>query len=179
SQQGLQSPLKGLQGGSDPVVRSGTNGLFYYSGIAFERNAPPNSQPNGVAFVATYIDNNNTESGDSIKYINTAIVAHGDSQQFLDKPWLAVDIPRAGAGNCVIDGQVFPAGNVYTAYSSFDLQDNSRIMFSRSTDCGSHWNTPIAITPGTFSDQGVSLAIDPGTGTIYAAWRRIVFGSQP
>jgi hypothetical protein len=35
--EGLASPLKGFTTASDPVVRSGTNGLFYYAGIAFDR----------------------------------------------------------------------------------------------------------------------------------------------
>src|SRR6516225_6512733 len=38
---GLASPIKGFQAASDPVVRAGTNGLFYYSGIAFNRGTAP------------------------------------------------------------------------------------------------------------------------------------------
>ena len=34
---GLASPLKGYQAAADPVVRAGTSGLFYYSGLAFDR----------------------------------------------------------------------------------------------------------------------------------------------
>jgi len=41
----------------------GTNGLFFYSGIAFNRgtNAP------GVVFVARFIDNDNKENGDATR----------------------------------------------------------------------------------------------------------------
>jgi hypothetical protein len=58
---GKVSPLHGFQAAADPTVRSGTNGLFYYSGIAFNRgtNAP------GVVFVARFIDNDNKENGDA------------------------------------------------------------------------------------------------------------------
>ena len=34
---GLASPLKGYQAAADPVVRAGTNGLIYYSGLVFDR----------------------------------------------------------------------------------------------------------------------------------------------
>src|SRR6266487_6935074 len=42
SAQGQSSPIHGFQAAADPTVRAGTNGLFYYSGIAFNRgiNAP-------------------------------------------------------------------------------------------------------------------------------------------
>lgn len=33
---GAASPMKGFSAASDPLVRSGTNGMFYYSGIAFK-----------------------------------------------------------------------------------------------------------------------------------------------
>src|SRR5438128_232187 len=88
---GLASPIKGLQAGADPTVRAGTNGLFYYSGIAFNRGA------NGLGkiFVARFIDNNNKENGDPIQYLSTVTIDQGTAGQFLDKSWLAVDIPRA------------------------------------------------------------------------------------
>ncbi len=34
------SPLKGYDAGADPAVRAGSNGLFFYSGIAFQRAVP-------------------------------------------------------------------------------------------------------------------------------------------
>ena len=34
---GSPSPIYGYQAAADPVVRAGANGLFYYSGIAFNR----------------------------------------------------------------------------------------------------------------------------------------------
>jgi hypothetical protein len=37
SPEGLASPNKGFKAGADPTVRAGTNGLFYYSGIVFNR----------------------------------------------------------------------------------------------------------------------------------------------
>ncbi|UCF37836.1 MAG: hypothetical protein JSU96_02925, partial [Acidobacteriota bacterium] len=45
-------PLCGYSAGADPTIRAGTNGLFYYSGIAFGRG----DTNNGVVFVSTLID---------------------------------------------------------------------------------------------------------------------------
>lgn len=178
---GLLSPLKGLQAASDPVVRAGTNGLFYVGAIAFQRGTLVGTdvQQTGVIQMSTFIDNNNSEAGDTIQFVNSVVIARGDSQHFLDKPWIAADVPRAGAVNCLVAGQTFLGGNVYAAFASFDPQNNSRIMFSKSVDCGAHWSTPVAISPGGFGDQGVSMAIDPATGAINIAWRRILFGNQP
>ena len=61
SSDGLASPLRGFQAGADPAVRAGTNGLFYYSGIAFNRGA---NAPSAV-FLARFIDNDNRENGDA------------------------------------------------------------------------------------------------------------------
>jgi uncharacterized repeat protein (TIGR01451 family) len=139
---GKSSPLYGLEAGADPVVRAGTNGLFYLAGMAFDRD-----QDNGRVFLARYIDNNNLEAGDSIAYLGTTIVDIGNQTRFLDKPWMIVDIPRAMKGEarttakdnadrttnngvpkkptagpvCTVPGQSqpIPAGNIYVVYSVF------------------------------------------------------------
>ena len=173
---GRASPLKDgsgapLQAGADPTVRAGTNGMFYYSGIAFNRG-PANSI--GRVFVARFIDNNNVDGGDPIKYLDTVSLDRGTSGQFLDKPWIAADIPRAGAGTCTVDGQTFAAGNVYIAYSAFLGDGNNprtKILFSRSTDCGRTWSNPAMLSERFARNQGTALAVDPGTGAVYVVWR--------
>jgi hypothetical protein len=87
---GLASPLHGFAAGADPTVRAGVNGLFFYSGIVFNRglNAP------GAVFVSRFIDNNNKENGEPIAYLGTSVVAREAGEKFLDKPWLAVAISR-------------------------------------------------------------------------------------
>src|SRR5262245_14618505 len=42
---GLSSPLKGFSAAADPLVRAGSNGLFFYSAIAFQRAAIVGSTP--------------------------------------------------------------------------------------------------------------------------------------
>src|SRR6476619_6533797 len=108
SPEGLASPLKAYNAAADPTVRPGTSGLLYYSGIAFNRGTN-----NGAVFVARYIDA--TQGKDTIKYVSTTVVDTGTSGQFIDKPWIAVDIPRSGGGTCTFNPfgtpQVVPAGN--------------------------------------------------------------------
>jgi len=215
----LASPLHGLQAGADPAVRAGTNGLFYYSGIAFNRG----SNAASAVFVARFIDNDNRENGDatrqqgaitnvvpadSIRFLGQSTVGNGSASIFLDKPWLAVDVPR-GTATCTInftnpDGspgtETVPAGVVFVSYSAFDVpaptttgkyddhgsdQDDddehqrtgSKILFSRSTDCGKTFGLPVKIASDTVTNQASVIAVDPSSAgnpnaTVYVVWRR-------
>jgi len=201
---GMASPLHGFQAAADPTVRAGTNGLFYYSGIAFNRgtNAP------GVVFVSRFIDNDNKENGDAthtngsltnlaptdaIQFLGTVVVDLGNSGQFLDKPWIATDIPRGNA-TCTVpftkaDGtqgtQTIPAGTVYLAYTIFNgNQQDTRIMIARSSDCGATWSKPVKVSESNSVNQGTIVVVDPssannGAATIYVAWRRFATSAQP
>ena len=175
--------LKGFSAAADPVVRPGTNGMFYYSGIAFTRAAKSSS----VVFVSRFIDNNNEENGDPIKFIDSTAVATAAPGTFVDKPWLAVDVPRSGAGTCTIQApqlsgapvsQTFAAGNLYLAYTTFVNEDQppSQVMFTRSADCGVSWSNPIGLSDTTVN-QGAAIAIDPVSGAVYVAWRRFKNGT--
>ncbi|HKW35172.1 MAG TPA: putative Ig domain-containing protein [Candidatus Acidoferrum sp.] len=201
---GMSSPLHGFQAAADPTVRAGTNGLFYYSGIAFNRG----TNGAGVVFVSRFIDNDNKENGDPthtngsltnlaptdpIQYLSTVIVDSGNSGQFLDKPWIATDVPR-GTATCRVpftkrDGtqgtQTIPAGRVYLAYTSFNgnLLD-TKIMFSSSQDCGATWNKPTKLSESNSVNQGTIVVVDPSSAnnassTIYVAWRRFTTSAQP
>jgi putative Ig domain-containing protein len=201
---GISSPLHGFQAAADPTVRAGTNGLFYYSGIAFNRG----TNGAGVVFVSRFIDNDNKENGDAthtngsltnlaptdpIQYLSTVIVDSGNSGQFLDKPWIATDVPR-GTATCNVpftkpDGtqgtQTIPGGRVYLAYTSFNgnLQD-TKIMFASSPDCGATWSKPTKLSESSSVNQGTIIVVDPSSAsnaaaTIYVAWRRFATSSQP
>jgi hypothetical protein len=168
--------------------------MFYYGGIAFNRGSSL-----GLVFVARFMDLNNKENGNiaqdsfPIRYINTVPVAYGTTtpSQFLDKPAIAVDIPR-GSNTCSFsvtqaDGTVvqqkIPAGNVYVAYSDVVTNANgtqtSTIYFSRSTNCGTTWSSPIAISKSYAISQGATIQIDPETGIVYVAFRVIHNAQQP
>src|SRR5690242_1641850 len=200
---GVASPIHGFQAAADPTVRAGTNGLFYYSGIAFNRG----TNGTGAVFISTFIDNNNKENGnptaengsmtnlvptDSIRYLHTVVVDSGTSGQFLDKPWLAVDIPRGGA-TCKVsytnpDGttgtQTIAAGRAFLTYSNFTGSNTSKINMVSSTDCGNTWSKPVKISQTNSVNQGTILVIDPSSSanaqaTLYVAWRRFSASGQP
>lgn len=184
STEGMTSPIYGLPAAADPTVRAGANGIFYYSGIAFERVEHGRS----VIFVARYIDNNNVEGGDPFGYIDTKIIDEGTSGQFGDKPWLAVDVPQNDLDKVPIMGnpipyQEIPRHNIYIAYSMFlgDLAQSvhNKILFARSTDCGNTWEKPIKLSESQHINQGTTIAIDPLIGTVYVAWRRFQSGDEP
>ena len=180
---GVGSPLHGYEAAADPVVRAGTNGLFYYSGIVFDR-----SLQRSAAFVARFMDLNN-ETVEPIRYIDTVLVdSFGDGSAFIDKPWLEVDIPRAGAQSASLNvpqgsgtvSQTVPCGNVYMAWAEITGQGaalRTRIMFSRSTDCGSNWSNPVPLSlsdatgHGLTVGQGATIAVAPA-GRVYVAWRQ-------
>ena len=193
SADGLVSPLHQNSAAADPVIRAGPNGMFYYSGITFNRGTNV-----GQVFVARFIDLNNKENGDvtrgadPIKYIDAHQVAAGGNY-FVDKPWLAVDKPRLLSGTCTIPAnaakgipaQSFKGGTIYLVYTQLVNSTNenvtvsSNILFSRSTDCGVTWSAPIQLNDASSTlNQGASVAVDPITGFIYATWRRYASGTQ-
>jgi hypothetical protein len=181
---GLASPLKAYSAAADPTVRAGTGGVVYYSGIAFNRGTNL-----GAIFVTTLFDTNQKENGsalqgtDPVRYQYTTVVDTGTSGQFLDKPWIAVDIPRSGAGTCTFAGltgsQTIKAGNLYLVWSRFTGSQSTKIMFSRSLDCGKTWSNPTKLSESSSINQGTNLAVDPAMGTVYAAWRQFATSSNP
>ena len=188
---GASSPLHGFAVATDPTVRAGTHGLFYYSGLVFARG---NNAPSGV-FVATLQDQNNKGNGagaiqqqkngpgSSFLYRNAALVDTGTSGQFLDKPWIVVDVPRPGMSAACTDvnGKPFTSGNVYVFYTSFNgssKNPSAAINVVTSNNCGSTWSRPVKISQSAQLNQGTVAAVDPGTGTVYVFWRQIGNGGQ-
>jgi len=189
--QGNNSPLfmRGFEASADPVIRAGTNGLFYYSGIAFNRG----DEPASAGFVATFMDLNNDERKNTTGYVRTAIfdedTGGAGTSYFVDKPWIAVDKPRNGANSATlkvhldldetdIEGvsQTVECGNLYVAYARIEgdgtIAVESQIMFSRSVDCGASFSLPIQVSADNTINQGASVAIEPTSGHIQVAWRQ-------
>lgn len=187
SAMGTSSPLHSFTVATDPTVRAGTHGMFYYSGLAFNRGA---SSPSGV-FVAMLQDQNNKGNGDAavlsttngkthgnpFAYLGVSMVDTGTSGQFLDKPWIVVDVPRPGrTATCTVNGKTFTSGYVYVVYTQFNgSQSNpaSKIKEVESTNCGATWTHPQILSQAQKLAQGTVAAIDPGTGNVYVAWRQI------
>ncbi len=172
------NPLYGFTAAADPTVRAGTNGLFYYSGIAFDREENGDS----VLFVSRFQDDNNKELGDTIRYLGTSIIDAGTSGQFTDKPWIAVDQPQSSYAMGIFNNQSVSCGNVYIVYSMFVGNDvnnvHNKILFSRSLDCGVTWSNPIKLSESQHVNQGTTIAIDPANGHVYVAWRRFAAGQD-
>ena len=178
---GVVSPIKGFDAAADPVIRAGTHGLFYYSGIAFNGgdNAP------SAGFVATYMDLNNDERKSSIGYVRTALFdANPSGTFFVDKPWIAVDKPRTGAMIRIFDvttdddviSQTVECGNLYAVWARIEGDGTtairSQIMFARSEDCGETFTTPLQLSLDNTINQGATVAVEPFTGRVQVAWRQ-------
>ena len=173
-------------------MRAGTNGMFYYAGLAFDRatSATTASSVSSI-FVARYNDLNNNEQLDPIAYIDTQSLLRATIRSFwTNRPWrwtfhgrvrrLArlmqmsrARVPMAATFRCISPSRQemfirlygFPGG--YKANST-----PTHLMFTHSTDCGVTWSTPVQINAGTTTSQGSAIAVNPITGTVYVAWRQ-------
>ncbi len=86
------------------------------------------------------------------------LVDHDSGGRFLDKQWMAVDVPRANGQVCVFDApqdsglpvrQGFLGGRIYVVYTAFSGSGSSmtgQILFSQSSDCGLTWSRPRDLT---------------------------------
>jgi hypothetical protein len=185
---GVASPLHGLDGAGDPVIRFDRAGNLLVGGIAFNRNFDKGERPlDTVSFVARYAFTPGTPATAStttsagspphFTYQGTSIVDRGAigfavpgvigfTGNFTDKPWMEVDLNPPSASPC--------SGNVYFADTDFHgAFGGSPIVFSRSTDGGVTWSSPRTIssggTQGASHNQGVDIAVAPN-GTIYVAF---------
>jgi hypothetical protein len=189
---GQASPLLGLDGAGDPVIRFDRAGNLLIGGIAFNRNRDPGERPlDTVSFVARYdytpgspaTASTTTTAGSPphFTYRGTTIVdrgavgfavASGFAGNFTDKPWMEVDLNAPSASPC--------SGNVYFADTNFHGQrGGSPVVFSTSTDGGTTWSSPRTISTGgagaASHNQGADIAVAPN-GTIYVAFE--AFSSQ-
>ncbi|MEI6223635.1 MAG: sialidase family protein, partial [Deltaproteobacteria bacterium] len=177
---------------ADPIVRAGPDGMFYFGGIVFNRSAiPATAKGNyGKVFLTRYIDLNNKEDGnaalsasaatDPIRYVDQKEVALGGPDDFVDKPWVAIDIPR-NTNTCKIvlpdaakTTRTVAAHTVYVTYLRIVSGTQSDVMVRHSDDCGNSWSSAVKVSDGTsLANEGPSLAIDPVKGHVYVTWRRV------
>ena len=185
-----KTPLKGFQFCSDPTVRPGPGGMFFYSGIAGNRQ-----NNNSVVFIARFLDRNNSEKGNiamnttSVVYLDTMAVDFGTSGQFIDKTWNAV-LLQQGSGTCTVqvptangltESVTVPSMTVYVVWSRFTGSNSSKIMVTKSDNCGNPgtYSTPVKISESNSVNQGATMAVNQATGDVHVAWRRFVTSSQP
>lgn len=198
SPDGLNSPLKGLDGAGDPTVRFDGSGNLYVAGIAFNRNFDQEDLSNDtVVFVAKYHYMPGSPAGasctstaaanpPSFDYAFTTVVDRGAvgfaipmgqpfgfAGKFDDKNWLAVDTNASSP--CY--------GNVYYSFTKFTgLAGAFPIVFSRSTDGGATFSEPRPVSQrgreGTIATQGSNIAVAPN-GTVYVSYRTFATRSDP
>ena len=168
STEGTSSPLHQLVAGGalvagDPVQAWDAQGNLFYMGNNFNRGVENGASGlprdnTGVIWVATYAPSNPADSStDGSKYVRTVVLASNTFGlgSFNDKTNLAVD-PSTG--------------NVYAAWSDFHgVTGCNEILFSRSTDHGATFSSPIKISAGICGNQGPSIVIGP-SGQVYVGW---------
>jgi hypothetical protein len=134
---------------SDPVMTvNEKTGEFYYCGLV-----NPTGGTNGIGVVR------GTFAGSVLTW-NTPVVAVSVSNftNFTDKQWIASDSSN---------------GNLYVSYTDFFAAGN-RVMFTRSTDGGATWSTPIQMNSSGANGrvQGSRPAVGPG-GEVYVVWKEL------
>jgi hypothetical protein len=162
---GAASPVHGrCSAAGDPTQSFDAGGTLFYGFICFNRTKPIN----GSVYVARYTDHGAT-------YDRTVLVKRGtpsglfQAGLFQDKINLAVDQTDGDHG-----------GNVYTAWSQYDaFAPANAVLFSRSTDGGLTYSTPVKVTPkergtASFTD----LAVGPD-GTVWLTYLTYESSSRP
>jgi hypothetical protein len=135
---------------SDPAIGVDANGTFYYATMLIKR-------PFAISMAVSRSDDGGETWTRPVNVAETDGISITD-----DKEWLAVDDTTGPF-----------AGNVYMMWGRYYLGPdgetaNAEIVFTRSTDRGETWSTPIPLTPK--SRVGMSmLAIGPN-GEVYAAF---------
>src|SRR5258708_30873767 len=169
SSQGTSSPLAAMVAGGgvaagDPQMSWDGQGDLFYMGNNFNRGVENGvsgrfKDNTGDIWVATYspAPNATGTSTDGSHYVRTVLLA---SNTF-----------GLGSFNDKTDVVADPAtGNVYAAWSDFHgVTGCNEILFSRSTDHGATFSTPIKISGGICGNQGPSIAIGQG-GHVFVAW---------
>jgi hypothetical protein len=154
---GLASPAHGsCVAAGDPTMSFDNTGRLFYGFICFNRSKPVN----GDIYVATYSD-------DGASYVRTVRVAAGSpSAQFLGSGVFQ------DKGNLVVDQTSGPySGNVYMTWSRYaGKAANNAVLFSRSTDHGRTFSTPVHIDAGSGSGSFADAAVGPD-GAVYVTYR--------
>jgi len=130
----------------DPAIAIHDANNVYYSYIAFNRTV---DDAGGLAV------SKSTDGG--ITWQPPVVVAWNTLTIFHDKEYIATD-----ATGSAYDG------NLYVSWTRF--QYDSPIFFSRSTDGGSSFSTPFAISDSSLSSNQGSIPVVGPDGEVYVAW---------
>ena len=134
----------------DPGIVVDRSGAFYASYILFDASRP-------LGFRSTVGVSKSTDGGVTWS-LPVGLPVFGAPGAFLDKPFSAVD--STGGAN---------SGNVYITFTNFAPGPGLPIMFSRSTNGGLSFSSPIQLSDPSSINQGSEPAVGPH-GEIYVTW---------
>ncbi len=136
----------------------------YLSGLAYNMNQN-GTHPNGGVAVWR------SDNGGSV-WSGSTLVAEAATPRVLDKPAIAVSWNTAS-----YDGHGPTVGNVYVAWCDVPSSGTTglRIMFSRSTDGGVTWSTPLQIATGFV--HAPQIVVPYNTGRIFVMFARYTAGA--
>ncbi len=149
----------------DPAQAFDSKGNAYYGTLAFP--FPPTTEELATGLQADFFVAKSTDGG--CHYTSAAKVSGAAPAQFDDKDAITAD---ANPGSPFHD-------NVYAAWTKFSKQGikgfgNDQIYFSRSTDGGATWSSPLPLSPAHNNNsvggrQGAAVKVGPD-GTVYVVW---------
>ena len=145
----------------DPCIIYDADGNAYYGHLSAEGGGD-----------ATWLDRIVVQkSTDGGKTWNNGVGIGLNSPKHQDKAWLACDLTNPRYRN-----NLYVAWTEFDKYASYNTRDSSRILFSRSTDAGATWSTPVRVSDrgGNCLDsdstvEGAVPAIGP-IGEVYLSW---------
>ncbi|OLC83427.1 MAG: hypothetical protein AUH72_04385 [Acidobacteria bacterium 13_1_40CM_4_65_8] len=168
---GRSTPAYGRQAASDPVLASAPAGRFYLGAMVFDRDAVTKKPTFSQIVVSRFTDRNNSETGQNFHFDGMTVVDDGkvSGRRFLDKPAIVADIARDSSDPAA-------CGPMYIGFTVFDDKekdalDRSKILVSASSDCGATFSEPKRISHRSTLNQGVTLAIRPSDGALFATYR--------
>jgi hypothetical protein len=131
---------------SDPAVSIGPDGTAYAIGLSFD-------QTTSRSAVASVVSRDGGRTWSRLRVIAT------DNDAGLDKEWITADPVRPGTAYAVWDNLHVDASGHFTGPA----------YFSKTTDSGQTWSTPIAIAAKGLDEQtlGNQILVDAGTGRLY------------
>ncbi len=149
----------------DPAQAFDSKGNAYYGTLAFP--FPPTSEELATGLQADFFVAKSTDGGCTYK---TAAKVNGNAPaQFDDKDAITADSNPSSPFH----------DNVYAAWTKFSKQGikgfgNDQIYFTRSTDGGATWSSPLPLSPAHNNNsvggrQGAVVKVGPD-GTVYVVW---------
>lgn len=143
--------------GGDPAVAFDSQGHVYYSGLGFDRTAPPST----VAVNKGTFDGAGHLTWGAPTFIN----ATKSRSTLNDKPWIAVD---SHAGSPFRD-RVYVTWTRFIFSAGTGAYVQSPIAFAYSSNGGATFSTPKLIAGNVLYSQGSHPTVGPD-GTLYVFW---------